>query len=151
MAKEIKPKRLKGRQSPVIPLPPRAGAETMMADLSRIMQEQEFANLDDAQRFMNRLLEEGGGRIPLSQPQSPAERAQDLAYQAWDAPTDRKAAALAPRWRFHRIVPMPTTCWLKRRQPLRRRLVRITSKVSRPASATWARSSLRRTRGISGA
>ena len=68
MAKKIKPKRSKGSQPPVIPLPPRAGAETMMADLSRIMQEQEFANLDDAQLFMNRLLAEGGGRIPLSPP-----------------------------------------------------------------------------------
>ena len=95
MAKKIRPKRSKGSQPPVIPLPPRAGAESMMADLSRIMQEQEFANLDDAQRFMDRLLEEGGGRLPLSPPQSPAARAQDLAYQAWDAPTDRKAAALA--------------------------------------------------------
>ncbi len=95
MAKKIKPKRAKGSQSPVIPLPPRVGAETMMADLSRIMQEQDFANLDDAQRFMNRLLEEGGGQLPLSLSQSPAALAQDLAYQAWDAPTDRKAAALA--------------------------------------------------------
>jgi len=56
MAEKIKPKRSKGSQSPVIPLPPRAGAETMMADLSRVMQEQDFATLDDAQQFMNRLL-----------------------------------------------------------------------------------------------
>jgi tetratricopeptide (TPR) repeat protein len=95
MAKKNKPKRSKDSQSPVIPLPPRAGAETMMADLSRKMQEQNFINLDDAQRFMDRLLEEGGGRIPLSPPLSPSALAQDLAYQAWDAPTDRKAAALA--------------------------------------------------------
>jgi tetratricopeptide (TPR) repeat protein len=95
MAKKIKRKRSKGSTPSSPPLPHRVGAEAMLADLSRIMREQEFTSLDDAQAFMNRLLDEGGGRLPPSQPQSPAELAQELAYQAWETPTDREAVALA--------------------------------------------------------
>jgi tetratricopeptide (TPR) repeat protein len=75
----------------------------MMADLSRLMQEQEFESLDDVQAFMNRVLNDGGGQLPLSEPQSPAAQAQELAYQAWEAPTDAGAAALA--WQALVISP----------------------------------------------
>jgi hypothetical protein len=95
MAKKVKRKRSKGSTSSSPSLPHRVGTEAMLADLSRIMREQEFTNLDDAQVFMNRLLDEGGGRLPPSEPQSPAERAQAFAYQAWETPTDSEAAALA--------------------------------------------------------
>ena len=96
MVKKIKRKRSQARKPAAPPLlQSRIGPEAMMADLSRLMQGQEFESLDDAQAFMSRLLEEGGGRLPPSEPQSPAERAQALAYQAWESPTDADAAALA--------------------------------------------------------
>jgi tetratricopeptide (TPR) repeat protein len=95
MAKKIKQKQTQVRKPAAPLLQSRIGPEAMMADLSRLMQGQEFEGLDDAQAFMNRLLDEGGGRLPLSEPQSPAERAQALAYQAWEAPTDAEAAVLA--------------------------------------------------------
>ena len=93
--KKIKRKRTKANLPPLPPLPRRVGAEAMMADLSRIMREQEFASLDDAQTFLDRMLAEGGGRFPASQPLSSVEQAQALAYQAWEAPTEREAVALA--------------------------------------------------------
>ncbi len=96
MAKKIKQKRTKGDNThPLPPLPNRMATEAMMANLQRIMDEQEFASLDDAQTFLDRLLTEGGGRLPSAQAQSSGEQAQELVYQAWDAPTDREAAALA--------------------------------------------------------
>ena len=95
MAKKITRKRSKRSTPSSRPLPHRVGAEAMLADLSRIMREQEFTSLDDAQAFINRLLDEGGGRLPPSEPESPAERAQALAYQAWEMPTGNEAAALA--------------------------------------------------------
>lgn len=66
-----------------------------MANLQRIMAAQEFASLDDANAFLDRMLKEGDGRLPTAGPRSPAEQAQALAYQAWEAPTEREAAALA--------------------------------------------------------
>ncbi|MBI4002980.1 MAG: hypothetical protein HY348_14515 [Nitrospira defluvii] len=95
MAKTIKRKRSRASMPAAPALQSRIGSESMMADLSRLLREQKFESLDDAQAFMNRMLEEGGGRLPASQPQSLAEQAQDLVYQAWEAPTDRDATALA--------------------------------------------------------
>lgn len=96
MAKKVKRKRAQAGKPAAPPLmQSRVGSESMMADLSRLLREQKIESLDDAQAFMNRLLEEGGGRLPASPPQSLAEQAQDLVYQAWEAPTDRDAVALA--------------------------------------------------------
>ena len=95
MAKKVKRKRSQARKPAALPLQSRIGPEGMMADLSRLMQEQEFESLDDAQAFMNRLLNDGDGQLPPSEPQSPSAQAQELAYQAWEAPTDTGAAALA--------------------------------------------------------
>lgn len=96
MVKKIKQKRAQARKPAAPPLmQSRIGSESMMADLNRLMQGQEFEGLDDVQAFMNRLLDEGGGQLPASPPQSHAEQAQDLVYQAWEAPTDRGAVALA--------------------------------------------------------
>lgn len=89
-------KRAASKKTPATPpLRNRIGAEGVMADLSRIMREQAFESLDDAQAFMNRLLKEGGGLVPPSRSQAPAEQAQALIYEAWEATTDRRAAALA--------------------------------------------------------
>jgi tetratricopeptide (TPR) repeat protein len=95
MAKKIKRKRSHARKPAAPPPERRIGPEAVMADLTRLMRGQEFESLADAQAFMNRLLDEGGEGLPPSEPQSPAERAQALAYQAWEAPTDDEAADLA--------------------------------------------------------
>jgi hypothetical protein len=94
MTKKPRGKRTQAKKTAATPPRNRIGAEGVMADLSRIMREQAFESLDDAQAFMNRLLKEGGGLVPPSRSHAPAERAQALIYQAWEA-TDRQAAALA--------------------------------------------------------
>src|SRR5579883_1276888 len=97
MYKKIKRKRAAGETPPSPPLPNRMAMEAMMADLHRVMGEQEFAGLEEAQAYLDRLLAEGSGHLPSAHPQSPRELAQQLMYQAWEAPTDREAAALARR------------------------------------------------------
>lgn len=110
-------KRAASKKTPATPpLRNRIGAEGVMADLSRIMREQAFESLDDAQAFMNRLLKEGGGLVPPSRSQAPAEQAQALIYEAWEATTDRRAAALARQaLEIFPTVRMPTMCWRKQR------------------------------------
>ncbi|MCS6287344.1 MAG: hypothetical protein H8K10_00015 [Nitrospira sp.] len=95
MTKKSMGKRARARQPPVSPVRSRIVTETFMAGLNRILREQAFESLDDAQAFMTRLLEEGGGRLPLPRAQAPEEQAQALIYQAWEAQTQRQAAALA--------------------------------------------------------
>ena len=95
MTKKSTGKRAQAGKSPASPGRNRTGTDAFMADLNRIMREQAFQSLDDAQAFMTRLMEEGGGRLPLPRAQAPAERAQALIYQAWEARTQRQAAALA--------------------------------------------------------
>ena len=95
MTKKSTGKRAQVGKSPASPGRNRTGTDAFMADLNRIMREQVFQSLDDAQAFMTRLMEEGGGRLPLPRAQAPAERAQELIYQAWEARTQRQAVALA--------------------------------------------------------
>ena len=95
MTKKPRGKRTQTKKSAAPPIRNRIGTDAFMADLNRIMREQAFESLDDAQAFMDRLLKEGGGLVPPSRSHAPAEQAQALIYQAWEATTDRQAAALA--------------------------------------------------------
>lgn len=91
MAKKIKRKR-SNRRSPVLPpLPRREGMERMMADLHRVLENQQFRTLDDANKFLQSL----HGQVPRSPARSPLEQAQHLAWDAWDAATPQQAAKLA--------------------------------------------------------
>ena len=95
MTKKSTGKRAQAGKPRASPVRNRTVTETFMADLNRIMREQAFESLDDARAFMTRLMEEGGGRLPLPRAQTPEEQAQALIYQAWEARTQRQAAALA--------------------------------------------------------
>lgn len=60
----------------------RRALEKSMIDISRILNEQEFENIDEANAFIQNMLASGE---PLSsQPRTSLEEAQDLMYQAWD-------------------------------------------------------------------
>ncbi|HET7037927.1 MAG TPA: hypothetical protein VFI42_19795 [Thermomicrobiaceae bacterium] len=61
-----------------------AVAEQALADLSAVLNEHDFASIDEANAFLQQLLESGGP--PRRQPQTALERAQDLIYQAWQTP-----------------------------------------------------------------
>ncbi len=78
-------------------LPPigfsRLEMEQQMADLGKLMAEQDFENIDEANDFLRSLLEGSGGQIPHREPETPAEKAQALIFQAIDAP-ERRARKL---------------------------------------------------------
>ena len=78
-------------------LPPvgfsRLEMEQQMADLGKLMAEQDFENIDEANDFLRHLLEGSGGQIPHQPAETPAEKAQELIFQAVDAP-ERRARKL---------------------------------------------------------
>jgi tetratricopeptide (TPR) repeat protein len=66
------------------PMPDPRAMEKMTADLTRMMRDQEFKSIDEAQSYMEELLN-SGGPLPSQRPSSPLEKAQDLVYEAWEA------------------------------------------------------------------
>jgi len=67
------------------PVSDRRALEKTMADLHRLLAEQNFADIDEANRFMADLMNETGGRVPSRPARTPVEEAQDVMYEAWDA------------------------------------------------------------------
>lgn len=80
---------------PGIPPDPRA-MERMTARIGRIMDEQQFESIDEAQTFMNQYLSEGGGSLEdAPAPSAPLERAQELIYDAFDTDDPQSRVDLA--------------------------------------------------------
>lgn len=67
--------------------------EQQMAELGRILSEQEFKTADEANEFLQNLLNESGGRVPHRTPETPAEKAMALIIEAENAP-ERRARKL---------------------------------------------------------
>jgi tetratricopeptide (TPR) repeat protein len=64
-----------------------------MADLHRLLQEREFESIDEANAFLQDLMESG---TPLaSSPETPLDQAQDIMYQAWDTRSRTQRIKLA--------------------------------------------------------
>jgi tetratricopeptide (TPR) repeat protein len=80
---------------PGIPPDPRA-MERMTARIGRIMDEQQFESIDEAQTFMNQYLSEGGASLEdAPAPSAPLERAQELIYDAFDTDDPQRRVDLA--------------------------------------------------------
>lgn len=79
-------------EMPPIPMS-RLEMEQQMAELGRILSEQEFNSADEANEFLQNLLNETGGRIPHKEPETPAEKAMALIIEAENAP-ERRARKL---------------------------------------------------------
>ena len=78
-----------------LPPDPRA-MERMTARIGRIMGEQQFESLDEAQAFMNQYLSEGGGSLGgAPAPSTLLERAQELIYDAFDTDDPQRRVDLA--------------------------------------------------------
>lgn len=91
MAKKIKRKSA-GTTAPAPPaLPSREAMERSIADLHRMLEGRQFESLDEANTFLQSLQ----GQVPRSSARSPIEEAQQLAWDAWEAPTPQQAAMLA--------------------------------------------------------
>ena len=78
-----------GSKSPLKAPPDRRALEKTMSDLDRLLSQQEFANIDELNAFMEKLV--ASGQPPPSAPAStPLQQAQDIMYQAWDAQGARR-------------------------------------------------------------
>ena len=85
-------KNRKGKPKKNMPIP--QGMEKTMADLTRLLAEQEFQSMDEANAFMENLMK-SGQPIPSQQAQSPLQEAQNIMYDAWEAPNKRQRIKLA--------------------------------------------------------
>lgn len=70
--------------------------DQLMRDLSRMLDEQEFESAEDANQFLQEMMQ-SGQPIPTSEARSDLDRAQDLVYQAQDARSKREAIKLAKK------------------------------------------------------
>ncbi len=92
----------KRRESEEVPdlsaLPDPRAMERMSANMGRLLEEQQFDSIEQAQAFINRMLSEGGGFLPKAPaPTTPLEKAQDLVYEAFETESARKRIQLARR------------------------------------------------------
>lgn len=62
---------------------PRA-MERMTADLGRLLGEQDFKTIEEAEAFVEALMA-SGKPLPSMEPRSPLEEAQEVMYEAWEA------------------------------------------------------------------
>lgn len=75
-----------GKGSPPAPLAmDRRAVEKTIADIHRLLAGQDFADIEEANRFLQDLMSKGGGRIPATSARTPLEEAQNVMYSAWDA------------------------------------------------------------------
>jgi hypothetical protein len=80
---------------PGLPPDPRA-VERMTARIGRILDEQQFESIDEAQAFLNQYLSEGGASLEdAPTPSTPLERAQELVYDAFGTDDPQKRVDLA--------------------------------------------------------
>jgi tetratricopeptide (TPR) repeat protein len=70
----------------------RRALEKTLRDLHRVLAEQDFASMDEANRFLSGLLLENDGKVPSRAPDTPLDKAQDLMYEAWDAEGAQRVA-----------------------------------------------------------
>lgn len=68
--------------------------ESLMADIGRLLDEQEFESIDEANAYLQALTLSGQPIAPAT-PRTPLEEAQMIMYEAWEAPTRRRAVKLA--------------------------------------------------------
>ncbi|HET7767302.1 MAG TPA: hypothetical protein VFN74_00925, partial [Chloroflexota bacterium] len=71
----------------------RATMERTLGDLRAALADHDFSSIDEANSFLQRMLAAGG--IPPAAPETPLRRAQELIYDAWEAPTRRERVKLA--------------------------------------------------------
>jgi tetratricopeptide (TPR) repeat protein len=79
--------------SGLLPPDPRV-MEKMMADLHRVLEEQDFESMEEANAFLQKMVE-SGEPVPSSKPETPLGEAQDIIYQAWEARSRSQRVKLA--------------------------------------------------------
>ncbi len=89
--KSSKKRRRQLRSEPELPLPvfDRRALERGLADIGRLLSEQNFETIEQANEFLQQLA--ASGKIPSAPKLTPLEQAQDLMYEAWEATGKRRA------------------------------------------------------------
>ena len=70
-------------------------SDKMMADLQRLLSQQNFSSAEEVNKFMQELMASSGGFIPEMSPRSSVEQAQDIMYKAWESPSRTQRLKLA--------------------------------------------------------
>ena len=65
-------------------LPDRRAMDKMMADVTRLIQEQELDSIDEINAYLQQMMN-SGEPIPSTAPRTPLEQAQERMYEAWEA------------------------------------------------------------------
>lgn len=76
------------------PFNPRS-MEKMMKDLSRMLEQQNFESVDEANAFLQQLVDSGTPIPEMGPVDDPLSQAQELVYDAYNAPSQEEATALA--------------------------------------------------------
>ena len=58
--------------------------ERELAELHRLLEKHTFESEEEIKEFLGRTLAETQGKLPRTTPRTPLEKAQDLAYEAWE-------------------------------------------------------------------
>lgn len=66
-------------------IPSRRAMEKHTADIGRLLRDQQFESMEDAQKFLDGMLKKTGGKMPKMPPKNKRDYAQDIMYDAWDA------------------------------------------------------------------
>jgi len=77
------------------PIMTRRSMEKNHAIIGRIMEDERFDDIDEANQFLQKILV--GGKVPDLLPRTPAEEAQYLVYDAWGEPSQKKRIRMARR------------------------------------------------------
>lgn len=66
-----------------------------MANLQKLLADQDFQSIDEVNAFLQQTLQEHGGQLPEFEPETPLERAQALVAEAYDVASPTRQRALA--------------------------------------------------------
>jgi hypothetical protein len=84
------------KETPPAPMS-RLEMEKQMADLGKLLNEQDFQSLDEVNDFLSGLLAEEEGVLPKRNPETPLEKAQEIIWEAMETEDPRKAIRLAKK------------------------------------------------------
>lgn len=94
--KKRRPKRKKAsNKKQVQPMTSRRSMDKTMSDLQKLLAGQEFDSIDDVNAFLAANVM--GKELPVFEPQTPLEEAQELLYKAWETPSKKQRIRLAKK------------------------------------------------------
>lgn len=90
-------KKKSGGKSSAPARPNPRSADRTMRDLHALLEKQKFETIEEANAFMQRMLDETDGIIPAAEAETPEMQAQDLVYDAYEIQGRKKRVELAKK------------------------------------------------------